>query len=138
MDYRVAVLAACALAGNALAQRPGYQLMRYEEDWSALADRAQRSDWLDPVKYIRLGPSGWFVTLGGEIREKYELLDEPGFGLGPKDQNGYLLQRYLLSADFHLGGNFRFFTELQSGLEEGRNGGARPTDLDRLDVHQAF
>ena len=138
MNYRVAVLAACALAGHGWAQRPGYQLMRYEEDWSALADRAQRSDWLDPVKYIPLGPSGWFVTLGGEIREKYELLDEPGFGLGPKDQNGYLLQRYLLSADFHLGGNFRFFTELQSGLEEGRNGGARPTDLDRLDVHQAF
>jgi hypothetical protein len=28
--------------------------------------------------------------------------------------------------------------ELQSGLEEGRTGGPRPTDVDRLDFHQAF
>ena len=57
--------------------------------------------------------------------------------IGPEDQNGYL-QRYLLSSDFHLGVRFRFFSELQSGLEDGRNGGPRPTDLDRLDLHQAF
>src|SRR5262249_23277735 len=48
------------------------------------------------------------------------------------------LQRYLLSSDFHLGSRIRIFTELQSGLENGRNGGPRPTDLDRLDAHQAF
>lgn len=117
---------------------PAYQLMRYEEDWSTLSDPSHRSDWLDPLKYISLGRTGWYMTLGGEIREKFELLDEPGFGVGPVDQNGYLLQRYLLSSDFHLGSRFRFFTELQSGLEEGRNGSSRPTDLDRLDVHQAF
>jgi hypothetical protein len=30
------------------------------------------------------------------------------------------------------------FSELQSGLENGRNGGPRQTDVDRLDLHQAF
>lgn len=129
-----------AILSQAVAQdvRPAYQLMHYDEDWSMLADPAQRSDRLDALKYIRLGPDGWYVSLGGEIREKYELLDQPGFGIGPADQNGYLLQRYLLSSDFHLGSRFRFFTELQSGLEGGRTGGPRPTDLDRLDLHQSF
>ena len=136
------LLAALALyvaaAGSAQDRRPPFQLMRYDEDWSPLSDPSQRSDWLDPLKYILLGPPGWYLTLGGEIREKFELLDQPGFGTGPGDQNGYFLQRYLLSTDFHLGARFRFFTELQSGLEDGRNGGPRPTDLDRLDLHQAF
>jgi hypothetical protein len=136
----LSAIAAIAVLAPACAQdqRPAYRPFRYDEDWSSLADVSKRSDWLDPLKYISLGRPGWFITLGGEIRERYELLDQPGFGVGPADPNGYLLQRYLLSSDFHLGSRFRFFTELQSGLEEGRTGGPRPTDLDRLDFHQTF
>lgn len=129
------VIHACARADG---DRPAYQMMRYDENWSTFSDKSRRSDWLDALKYIPLGPSGWYVTIGGEMREKFELLDQPGFGAGPEDQNGYLLQRYILSSDFHFGPRFRFFSELQSGLENGRSGGARPTDLDRLDLHQAF
>jgi len=119
-------------------QRPAFQPFRYDEDWSVFADASLHTDALDSLKYIRLGPAAWFVTLGGEARERFERLDQPGFGVGPVDQNGYSLQRYLLSADFHFGQRFRFFTELQSGLENGRNGGPRPTDADTLDMHQAF
>jgi hypothetical protein len=133
----IAFLLACASL-FAQDERPAYQLFRYDEDWSSLADDSHRSDRLDPLKYISLGQPGWFLTLGGEAREKFELLDQPAFGVGPADSNGYLLQRYLLSSDFRLGSHFRFFVELQSGLEDGRNGGPRPTDLDRLDAHQAF
>jgi len=118
--------------------RPVYQFMRYEEDWSALSDPSRRSDWLDPLKYISFGAPGWYFTFGGEIREKFELLDQPGFGTGPADRSGYFLQRYLFSSDFHLGPRFRVFTELQSAFEEGRKGGPRPTDVDHLDLHQAF
>jgi hypothetical protein len=118
--------------------RPSFRPFRYDEDWASLADRSKRTDWLDPLKYIGLGRPGWFATIGGEIRERYELLDQPNFGAGPADENGYFLQRYLLSSDFHLGPQLRVFTELQSGLENGRNGGPRPTDLDRLDIHQGF
>jgi hypothetical protein len=133
-------LALVVLAAVAFAQenRPAFQPFRYDENWSFLADGSRRTDWLDRLKYIPLGPSGWFVSLGGELRERFELLDQPGFGTGPVDQTGYFLQRYLLSSDFHFGSRFRFFMELQSGLEEGRNGGPRPTDLDRLDFHQGF
>ena len=118
--------------------RPAYQQFRYDEDWSFLAGNSQNSDWLDRLKYIPLGKEDWYTTIGGEIRERYELLDQPNFGAGPEDKNGYFLQRYLLSSDFHLGSRVRAYTEFQSGLENGRNGGPRPTDLDRLDVHQAF
>jgi hypothetical protein len=72
-----------------------------------------------PLEVYCVGAPGWYVTFGGEIREKFELLDQPGFGTGPADQTGYLLQRYLFSSDFHLGPRFRVFTELQSAFEEG-------------------
>ena len=76
--------------------RPAFRPFRYDEDWNSLADPSHRSEWLDRLKYIGLGKEGWFVTLGAEIREKFEVLDQPGFGLGPYDPYGYLLQRYLL------------------------------------------
>ena len=119
-------------------QRPAYQPLRYDEDWSALSDTSRRKDCLDSLKYISLGQSRWYVTLGGEIRERYELLDQPGFGTGKPDSRGYLLQRYLFSSDFHFGPRFRFFAEMQSAFEEGRTGGPRTTDYDPLEVHQTF
>ena len=119
-------------------KRPAYQPFRYDEDWSFLANDSRQSDWFDRLKCIRLGRSDWFATIGGEVRERFELLDQPGFGTGPEDKSGYFLQRYLLSSDFHFGSRARVFTEFQSGLENGRNGGPRTTDLDRLDLHQAF
>src|SRR5579872_3312344 len=119
-------------------QGPAYQPFRYDEDWSALSDTSRRQDPLDSLKYISLGRSGWYITLGGEIRERYELLDQPGFGTGRPDSRGYLLQRYLFSSDFHFGPHFRFFAEIQSAFEEGRAGGPRLTDYDPLEVHQAF
>ena len=135
----------CCVTATTIAQpqgtndpRPSFQPFRYDEDWSPFADEKKRSDWLDALKYISLPREGWFVTIGGEMRERYELLDHPNFGAGPEDDNGYFLQRYLLSSDFHFGPAVRAFVELQSGLENGRNGGPRPTDLDRLDIHQAF
>jgi len=117
---------------------PAYQLLRYDEDWSYLVDPSKRSDALDPLKYIPLNEEGWYVSLGGEARLRYEYYSEFAFGAGPQDSNGYLLERYLFHADFHLGRRVRFFAQLQSGIETGRNGGPRPTDDDRLDLHQAF
>jgi len=44
----------------------------------------------------------------------------------------------MLHADLHLGPYVRFFGQLKSGLENGRTGGPRPADEDKLDVNQAF
>src|SRR5262249_15127232 len=92
---------------------PPYQLLRYDEDWSYLKDPSNRSDALDGLKYILLNMHGWYISLGGEARIRYEYYSEFAFGAGPQDDNGYLLQRYLLHADFHLGPRVRFFVQLQ-------------------------
>ena len=103
---------ACLIAGSLCltsvvrAQKPAapeYQILRYEKNWSAFADPAARPDAWDRWKYVPLRHRDWFLTLAGEARERYEVLNHPNFGSGPSDENGYLLQRYLLSGDFYLG-----------------------------------
>src|SRR5262249_18313116 len=117
---------------------PPFQPLRYDEDWSYLGDESRRSEWLDRLKYIPLNERGWYLSLGGEARFRYEYFSQFNFGLGPQGDNGYLVQRYLLHADAHFGKRIRAFTQLQSAIGSGRNGGPRPTDDDRLEVHQAF
>jgi hypothetical protein len=117
---------------------PPYQQQRYDEDWSYLRNTELQTDSLDRLKYIPLNDRGWYVSLGGEARARYEYFSEFAFGAGPQDSNGYFLQRYLFHADWHLGKHVRAFTQLQSGIENGRKGGPRLTDDDRLELHQAF
>lgn len=118
--------------------RPNLQPLRYEEDWSLLADPDCKKGPIDDIKFIPLGRKDWYLSLGGEIRYRYENYENPGFGVGPETSSGYILQRYLLHTDWHLGRHFRVFAQFQSGLEEGRNGGPRPTDEDIADLHQGF
>jgi hypothetical protein len=115
-----------------------YLPQRYDEDWSYLREDSKRTDRLDRLKYIPLNGHGWYVSLGGEGRMRYEYFSQFAFGTRPQDSNGYFLQRYLVHADWHLGKKVRVFTQLQSGIENGRNGGPRLTDDDRLELHQAF
>src|SRR5262245_1983583 len=117
---------------------PAFHPLRYDEDWSYLEDESRRSEWLDELKYIPLNNHGWYLSLGGEARIRYEYFSEFAFGAGPQDDDGYQLQRYLLHADAHFGKRVRVFAQLQSAISSGRNGGPRLTDDDRLEVHQAF
>ena len=119
-------------------KRPILQTLCYEEDWSLLSDSNCKKELADQLKYIPLGRQAWYLSIGGEIRYKYENYENSGFGSDPETASGYILQRYLLHADWHLGRRFRLFTQFQSGLEEGRNGGPRLTDKDVADLHQAF
>ena len=132
----ILLAATCALALGA--ERPAFQTLRYNEDWSFLHDSSHRTDWLDPVKFVPITNSDVYISLGGEARLKYERYDEPVLNQKPADFDGFLLQRYLLHADVRLGPHFRAFGQLQSSLEDFRLGGPRPTDRDDLDFHQAF
>lgn len=126
------------LAGQNPPARPAYQELRWDEDWSFLRDRAQRSDFWDPAKYIPLNDHGWFLSIGGESRTRYEFFRNASFGSAPNTPHGFLIQRYLLHADMRLGPRVRVFVQMQSGLENGRVGGPRPTDKDTLEIHQGF
>src|SRR4051794_36814704 len=92
------------------AKPPEYQKLRYEEDYSYLRDSAERSDIWDPIKYIPFNRAGdWYLLLGGEARERYEFYNNYRWNPASPDKDGYLLQRYLLHADLHLGPSVRVF-----------------------------
>jgi hypothetical protein len=114
-----------------------YNLLRENDDWSFLADPSQRSDFWDPIKYVSLACDGCYVSFGGEIREAFEQVGNDNWGKQPY-MNAFLLQRYMLHSDWHLGKNFRIFVQLKSGVEDFRAGGPRPIDEKRLDLETAF
>ena len=109
-----------------------------EEDWSFLKDPDKRADFWDPLKFIPLGGEDRFLTLSGEIRFRPEGFRVRAVGDNPSTRDGYFLQRYLFGADLHLNQRFRLYTEIQSGLINGKLNSPRPTDKDSLDLHQAF
>jgi hypothetical protein len=118
---------------------PAYRVLRFQEDYSFLADPAKRVDPFDAIKYIPLSLDDptYFLSFGGEIRERYESNHEPGFGTHVANDD-YLLQRITLSADLHLGSHVRFFVQGISGLAFFDNQPAPPVQEDRLNLQMAF
>jgi hypothetical protein len=114
-----------------------YNLLRENDDWSFLADSSLRRDFWDPIKYIPLGCEACYVSLGGEVRQVFEQVANDNWGKQPY-MNTFLLQRYMLHSDWHLGKRFRVFIQLKSGLENYRAGDPRPIDEKRLDLEAAF
>jgi hypothetical protein len=115
------------------------KLLREDEDWSFLAISANRQDFWDPLKYIRLreGHNDWFLTISGEAREVWEQIGNDYWGQAPY-WNGYLNERYMLGFDIHYGKHVRTFVDLKSGINSYRYGGPRPIDEKKLDFQAAF
>jgi hypothetical protein len=137
----LALLALALLPASASAQSEGqaYKPSRYDEDYRYLRDPARRTDVWDPIKYIPLGADpNTYLSLGGELRERFDHFDSPFFSLRRRNSEDALLHRLLLSADLHLGEQLRGFLQLSNHLQAGRGNLRSPTDLDRLDVQQAF
>ena len=142
----VLVMGVCTFSVNAIAhcETPTpkgpepFKQLRYDENYSYLGDEKLRTEALDRIKYIPLNRSGTaYLSIGGEIRERYEIFQNGTWGADPPDDNGYLLQRYMLHSDLHLGSWVRFFFQLKSGLASGELT-VRPPDKDKLDVNQGF
>ncbi|MET4701752.1 hypothetical protein ABIE65_004800 [Constrictibacter sp. MBR-5] len=133
------LLASVASAALAETARPDFAPLRQDEDWSALCDPAARTRWYDALKCIPLSGDGvaW-LSLGGEVRERYEYTRDPAWGDDLQDRDGVFLQRYVLHGDLHLGPHLRLFGQIYSALEDGRAGPPGPVDENRLDVQQAF
>jgi hypothetical protein len=120
-------------------QRPAYTLERYDEDWSFLRDPSKRTDFFDPVKWIPLRKDGsWFLTLGGELRERFQDVRNPAFGLPSPVRNTDVFHRTFLFADIHLGPHIRTFVELVNGEARGTTKKPSTFEQDPLDVLQAF
>jgi hypothetical protein len=104
-------------AGDHAIPDRSYQLLREDENWTFLRNRALRQDFWDPIKYIpsRNRPDDWYLTIGGEAREVWEQIGNDNWGQQPY-MNGYLNERYMLSFDAHYGKHVRSFVEFKSGL----------------------
>src|SRR5277367_1412639 len=120
---------------------PRYSLLRFNEDYSYLADPARRTDPFDLVKYISLSADDplSYLSLGGDIRERYEHFTYPGFGVPPNpSRSDVLLQRIDINADLHFNEHFRLFTQGISGYEWGSNTPPSPVNQDPAALQQAF
>src|SRR5579863_1792071 len=132
--------AAAQTAGTSDLSWPSYtpQFFRWNEDYSALANRAAPLPYPLRLKYLPLGDSGQvYVSLGGEYRFRVDSYGAPDFGLHGAPGFTSLQHRLLLHADTHLGPDFRFFFQLGDDFENGRPV-PRPFDKSQLDIAQAF
>jgi hypothetical protein len=118
------------------ATRPALSAMRQNEDWSRAREGYRDADPFDPLKFIRLGRDTRYLSIGGDIRQRFEYFENERWADEPGDAS--LLQRYMVHADLHWNPRIRFFTQLRSGIETGRRSGPRPVDEDRLEFHQGF
>lgn len=131
-----------ASGGEVAAQAPApepppFAKLRQDEDYSYLADPAARTGLFDPIKYIPIGDGPAFLSLGGELRHRYEYTRNPGFGADPQDR-GAFLQRYILHADLRVSPDFRLFGQFLSAFANGRAEGPSPVDQNRFDLQQGF
>jgi hypothetical protein len=140
-----AILAsAVALADPELAdappspERPAIAFNRWQEDWSVLADPALRTEPLDDLKYLPLGADPkTYLSLGLNLRERYESSDANGFGTRNTPAANYLISRLETHADLRLGPEIQLFAQLESAFAPGKEQ-LTPVDQNRLDLEQGF
>jgi hypothetical protein len=121
---------------HAADEPPPFSVMRYDENYAYLADPARRVGFDDQLKYIRFGDAG-YLSLGGEIRERFDSFDAPGFGIDTSSQH-YLLQRLLVHADVHFNDRVRVFVQLGREDAFDKDKPYSVSDVDRLDLQNAF
>jgi hypothetical protein len=129
----VAIFALCGLAVCASASP-----VRYEDDLDRYIDGTAGDSPYDRLKYTRLSRDPHdFISFGADFRERAESADVSLLGRRDTHANSYLLQRLLLHADVRFGA-LRAFVQLGSEAQLNRASAALPTDVDHLDIAQAF
>jgi hypothetical protein len=132
------VAVSCGLAAAEDA-RPAIRTNRWQEDWSALANPALRTEPFDPIKYIPLqaGVPQSYVSFGMTLRERFESLDAASFGIGGAKPDQHVLQRLQIHADAHFDEHWQAFVQLEDARAFGK---ANITSVDQnpLDLRLAF
>ncbi len=119
--------------------RPTILSNRWEEDWSVLADPRVPREPFDNLKYIPLSPDDpkTYLSLGADLRERFEANDTAGFGIAPNRNNDYLISRTDWYADLHIADQVQVFTQFESDFAPWKTM-LTPADQDVLDLEQAF
>ena len=133
--FRLLLFLGIIFSANAQ-QKPVFQKLRYDDDFQYLKADSTKN-WYKKIKYIPLGKNDkYYASIGGEIREQYFYTVNDKWGDETTGGDGYLLSRYLLNADVHLG-RFKTFIEFQSSLANSKIDPS-PVDENELDFHQVF
>ncbi|MEM9351691.1 MAG: alginate export family protein [Planctomycetota bacterium] len=128
------------LAAERPVEPPRTTPLRYNEDWRFLREDAGYSAWPSQLKELPLGePASWRLSVGAEVRERYERLGNPNWGEEPTDNDGYLWSRVLPVIDLqNEERRLRFFTELNLAYATSVDPEPGPFDQDRGDFLQLF
>jgi len=119
------------------AHRPSIGFNRWSENWGQLADPCVVRQPGDDLKYIALGDSGSYLSLGAGLRERFEMSNTAAFGAGAAGPDNYLIQRANLHADLRLGEYVQVFGQLVDARAYHKDTLGSP-DHDILDVEQFF
>lgn len=133
--FRLLLLLGFISTANAQ-QEPVFQRLRYDDDVTYLKADTSKNAY-EKIKYIPLSKnSNYFASIGGEARLQYMNTINDKWGDDSTGADGYLLSRFLLHADVHLG-IFRTYVELQSSFATSK-ADPSPVDQNQLDFHQVF
>jgi hypothetical protein len=126
-------------SGTTTPTRPSIMAERWNEDWSVLADPRVSKEPLDSLKYIPLSAYDpkTYLSLGGDIRERFEANDATNFGVGPNKNQNYLISRSDAFADLRIADQVQVFTQLESDFAPWKTM-LTPADQNVLDLEQAF
>jgi hypothetical protein len=123
------------VADVALAQ---FRPLRFDDDFSAQGQSCAENNnriacWKDRriADHVRM-------SIGGDLRLRYEHTGNPRYGLDRQDRWGVLMQRGSVFADLRLGEHWRGFAQLASSYTKGRAVGPSPVDENRLDPTNLF
>ena len=114
-------------------QLPAFGLLRAEEDYSGLKEKALRHSLWRKVKYIPLGHQA-YLSIGGNIRSEVQYRINEDW---VEQQNVALFQRLMVHTDVWFSPHIRVFHQFKAGYTLGRNGPFF-LDNDAIDVHQLF
>lgn len=105
---------------------------------AATADEAGLDE--GALKGITLGDGGATLSLGGEVRTRFESWWNFAFSPARDRDENFVLLRGLLYADLRVNDRVRVFVEGKSvgASDRGLPGGRRTVDVDRLDVQQGY
>lgn len=115
-----------------------FQPLRYEDDFAvqrATCTAATRdlACWKDrPVA------DDLRMSVGGDLRWRYEHARHPRYGLDRQDRWGVAMLRGSVFLDLQFSGQWRAFAQLASSRTEGRAAGPSPVDENRLDPSNLF
>jgi hypothetical protein len=126
-------------ADDAAPQRPAIMTNRWQEDWSALANPALRTEPFDALKYIPIVPGDpkSYLSLGLTWRDRFEHVDAAAFGTSGNSTDNYLIRRLQLHADFRFDEHWQMFLQIEDARAWDKNN-VTPVDQNPLDLRLAF